>query len=95
LRVNHRVKLFQISDLLVESALMRHQNHSFLEPSAVRNLERVFKGYTSHKELQGYSSKPRPYVCRRRGDSLMAQTRHGANLEDISAELGVTRERVR
>ena len=73
--------------------------HSFLEPSAVKNLEKVLGGYISHRELQGYSSKPKQYVRSRRppnpNRSITAQTRDGMSLEEVGAELGVTRERIR
>ena len=72
---------------------------SFLEPSAVRNLEKLLGGYTSNPALKPFSSKPeKEYVRvrpRKRNRSLTAQTRHGASLEEIGEELGVTRERVR
>ena len=81
---------------MIESSFMGYQNHSFLEPSAVRNLEKLLGGYTSHPGLKGYSSKPktwRPPPKREQG--LMAQTRHGATLEEVGQERGVTREWVR
>jgi len=69
---------------------MRHQHHAFLEPSAVRNLERVFNGFTTHRELQGYSS-------RSLGGSISEPMSHrdGVSLKEVAQELGLSTEGVR
>lgn len=76
---------------------MRHQYQPFLEPFAVRNLEKLLGGYTIHRELQGYFSKPKQEYVRIRKPKpggLTAQTRDGASLEETGQELGVSKERV-
>ena len=37
---------------------MRHQHRPFLEPSAIRNLDKLLGGYTTHLSLKACSSKP-------------------------------------